>query len=73
MAAFSACISVISVKNSNKKENAKARKATNFTYLPYIGNFSRRENLVKMRIPRCVKFSPSPIFAISRTLDKDIK
>ena len=29
-----------------------------------IGNFSRREILAKMTLGRCVKFSPSPIFAI---------
>ena len=68
-----ACITVISVKNSNVKENTKPRKATNLTNLPYIGNFSRREILVKMRIRRCIKFSPSPIFAISMTLNEDVE
>ena len=52
MATCSACITVISVKNSNVKENTKPRKATNLTNLPYIGNFSRQEILVKMRIRR---------------------
>ena len=41
--------------------------------LSYIGNFSRREILAKMMLGKCVKFSPSPIFAISRTLNKDLK
>ena len=37
--------------------------------LPYVGNFSRREILA---IGRCVKFSLSPNFAISRTLSEDV-
>ena len=73
MATCSACTTMISVKNSNVKENTKPRKATNLTNLPYIGNFSRREILVKMRIRRCFKFSLSPIFAISMTLNEDVK
>ena len=40
-------------------------------YIPYIGNFSRRELLAKMPLGRCVNFSLSPIFAISRTLNED--
>ena len=36
------------------------------------GNFSRREILAKMPLERCVKFSLSPIFAISRTLNEDV-
>ena len=64
---------LICLHNRDLKENTKHRKATNFTNLPYIGNFSRREILVKMTIPRCVKFSLSPIFAISRTLNEDVK
>ena len=35
--------------------------------------FSRREILAKMMLGRCVKFSPSPIFAISRTLNEDVQ
>ena len=73
MATCSACTTMISVKNSNVKENTKPRKATNLTNLQYIGNFSRREIFVKMRIRRCVKFSLSPIFAISMTLNEDVK
>ena len=30
------------------------------------------EILVKMMLARCVEFSLSPIFAISRTLNKDV-
>ena len=73
MATCSACITVISVKNSNVKENTKPREATDLTNLPYIGNFSRREILVKMRNRRCVKFSPCPIFAFSMTLNEDVE
>ena len=40
--------------------------------VPYIGNFSRQEILAKMTLGRCVKFSPSPIFSISRTLNEDL-
>ena len=40
--------------------------------VPYIGNFSRWEILAKMMLGRCVKFSLSPIFAISRTLNEDV-
>ena len=64
---------LLCLHNRDLKENTKPRKETNFTNLPYIGNFSLREILVKMRIPRCVKFSLSPIFAISRTLNEDVK
>ena len=39
----------------------------------YIGNFLHREILAKMLPGRCVKFSLSPIFAISRTLNWDVK
>ena len=39
----------------------------NFTFhmvfIPYIGNFSRREILAKITLGRRVKFSLSPIFA----------
>ena len=41
--------------------------------LPYIGNFLRKEILAKMTVWRCVKFSLSPIIAISRTLIEDVK
>ena len=41
-------------------------------HVPYIGNFSSREILAKMMLGWCVKFSLSPIFAISWTLNKDI-
>ena len=40
--------------------------------LPYIGNFSRRGILAKMSLGWCAKFSLSPIFAISRTLNEDV-
>ena len=40
--------------------------------VPYIGNFSRREILAKMMLGWCVKFSLSPIFAISWTLNEDV-
>ena len=40
--------------------------------IPYIGNFSRREILAKMPLGRCVKFSLSPIFAISWTLNEEV-
>ena len=40
--------------------------------IPYIGNFSRREILAKMPLGRCVKFSMSPFFTISRTLNEDV-
>ena len=33
---------------------------------------NKKEILAKMTFGRCVKFSPSPIFAISRTLNEDI-
>ena len=39
--------------------------------IPYIGNFSRREILAKRTLGRRVKFSLSPIFAISRTFNED--
>ena len=42
------------------------------SYIPYIGNFSRREILTKLPLGRCVKFSMSPIFAISRALNEDV-
>ena len=41
--------------------------------VPYIGNFLHREILAKMTLGRCVKFSLSPIFPISRTLNEDVK
>ena len=41
--------------------------------VPYIRNFSRREFLAKMTLGRCVKFSLSPFFAISKTLNEDVK
>ena len=41
--------------------------------IPYIGNFSRREILAKMTLGWCVKFSLSPIFAISRTPNEYVK
>ena len=40
--------------------------------VPYIGNFSRQVILAKMKLRRCVKFSPSHIFAILRTLNEDV-
>ena len=43
-----------------------------FKGIPYIGNFSRREILAKMSLRRCVKYSLSFIFAISRTLNEDV-
>ena len=41
------------------------------TILQYIGNFLSGI-FAKMTLGRCVKFSMSPIFAISRTLNADI-
>ena len=38
-----------------------------------IGNFSRREILAKMPLGRCVKFPLSPIFAILRAVNEDVK
>ena len=38
----------------------------------YIGNFSRREIFAKMKFGRCVKFSPSPVFAISRIINGNV-
>ena len=38
----------------------------------YIENFSHLEILVKIMLGRCVKFSLSPIIAISRTLNEDL-
>ena len=40
--------------------------------IPYIGNFSRLEILAKMPLGRCVKCSLSPIFAISRRINKNV-
>ena len=44
--------------------------ATNARNIPYIGNFSRRENSAKRTFGKCVKFSLSHIFAISKTLNE---
>ena len=41
-------------------------------YILYIGNFLHWEILAKMTFGGCVKFSLSPIFAFSRTLNEDI-
>ena len=41
-------------------------------YIPYIGNFSRRAILAKKTLRGCVKFSLSPIFAISRTFNENV-
>ena len=40
--------------------------------LPYSGNFSHREILVKKTLESCAKFSLSPNFAILRTLGEDV-
>ena len=40
--------------------------------IPYIGNFLRQEILARMMLGSCVKFSLSPILAISRTLNEDL-
>ena len=48
------------------------KKKPDLLPLPYIGNFSRWEILAKTTLGRRVKFSLSPIFAISRTLNEDV-
>ena len=40
-------------------------------HIPYIGNFSRRGIFAKTTLGRCVKFSLSPIFAISRNRNEN--
>ena len=49
------------------------RTCTTLDLIPYIGNFSRRVILAKMTLGRCVKFSLSLIFAISRTLNENVQ
>ena len=57
---------MVSVVDPVGKETSK------INIVPYIGNFSRLEILAKIRLGRCVKFSLSPIFAISRTPNEDV-
>ena len=52
------------------KKHGKAKHRTsccnryNLYSIPYIRNFSRRVNLAKMTLGRCVKFSPSLMFSL---------
>ena len=48
------------------------KSVTSKFIIPYIGNYSRREILAKTPLGRCVKFSLSPIFAISKTLNESV-